>query len=194
MPARRSILLRAPEQLSTLWTGTHASRNGLLPREGRAIAPSTMWTAACTIIQRVQRAMYAHEEPLTKNPQSRRKNASNRADTCQCPGLVHASEPARRISGDYVASDAASTPAETRRSRRVKIGRRSWVNFGRRLTCGSVCPSAHSPYASPEGVPSPSARARRFASFRAARLASSVRARASIDITTSGRSLPNRLT
>ncbi len=40
------------EQLPTMWTGTPSTRKRLLPRPDRASAPSTMWTAACAILQR----------------------------------------------------------------------------------------------------------------------------------------------
>jgi len=63
-PEGRAVPLRAWEQLPTLWTGTHATGNHLLPRRARAIAPSTMWTAACAIIQHPN---YAREERLIKH-------------------------------------------------------------------------------------------------------------------------------
>jgi hypothetical protein len=68
----RAILLRAREQLPTMWTGTHSTRNSLLPCRDRALAPSTMWTAACAIIQRPS---YAREERLIRHQKRRRETA-----------------------------------------------------------------------------------------------------------------------
>ena len=69
-PEGRAVLLRGWEQLPTLWTGTHGTGNCLRPRRGRASAPSTMWTAACAIIQRPNDA---REERLTKHGERRRE-------------------------------------------------------------------------------------------------------------------------
>jgi hypothetical protein len=71
-PEGRAVLLRAWEQLPTLWTGTRGTGNCLRPRRGRASAPSTMWTAACAIIQRPNDA---REERLIKHGERRRETA-----------------------------------------------------------------------------------------------------------------------
>ena len=50
-------LLRAGEQLSTMWTGTQRTRDTLPRPPHRSIPPSTMWTAASAIIHRPKYAL-----------------------------------------------------------------------------------------------------------------------------------------
>ena len=71
-PEGWAVLLHAWEQLPTMWTGTHGTGTRPLPRRGRTSAPSTMWTAACAIIQRPNDA---REERLTKHGERRRETA-----------------------------------------------------------------------------------------------------------------------
>src|SRR5262249_11978101 len=60
-----------PEQLPTVWTGTHVPASACHPSNDRALAPSTIWTAACAFVEAryVRASRTINQHPKRRNTQ-----------------------------------------------------------------------------------------------------------------------------